>query len=276
MEYIALHIACRDEALSEILTAELAEWPFESFETVGSELVAYIQAAELAACRAEADAMLGRYGVAGRYEPIANQNWNAVWERDFEPVEVEGRLRIRAPFHAPAPAGMPEVVLTPHNSFGTGHHATTWMMAREVLDLPVEGRRGLDLGSGTGVLAIVAAKCGAAHVDAVDIDDWCEASCRANAAANGVADRIEPILGEIDRVADRSYDFILANINRNVLLKGLELYARLLKKGGTLLLSGFLEQDVEALVAAAERYGLRRTATRARGEWRLLRLEKPM
>lgn len=274
MEYVALHIACPDEERAEILTAELADWPFESFETVGGELAAYIQAALLAACRSEVDAMLERYGVGGRYLPIATQNWNAVWESDFPPVEVDGRVVIRAPFHAPASAGTMEIVLTPHNSFGTGHHATTWMMAHELLDLPVAGCRGLDLGSGTGVLAIVAAKCGAAHVDAVDIDDWCEASCRENAAMNGVAERIEPILGDIGRVAGRSYDFIVANINRNILLEGLECCAGMLEAGGTMLMSGFLEEDVDVLVAAAEKSGMRCVATRSREEWRMLRLQK--
>lgn len=274
MEYTALHIACPDEERAEILTAELAEWSFESFSEEGEELVAYIRTEALADCREEVDAMLVRYGVEGRYVPIATQNWNAVWESDFPPVEVEGRLVIRAPFHAPAPAGTMEVVLTPHNSFGTGHHATTWMMARELLDMPVAGRRGLDLGSGTGVLAILAAKCGAVHVDAVDIDDWCEASCRENAAMNGVAERVEPILGDVGRVAGRSYDFIVANINRNILLSGLECCASMLKAGGTMLMSGFLEEDVAVLVRAAEERGLRHVATRSREEWRLLRLQK--
>lgn len=274
MDYVALHVACPDEARTEILTAELADWPFESFEMDGGELVAYIQADPLAGCRAEVDAMLHRYGVAGRYEAIATRNWNAVWESDFPPVEVEGRLVIRAPFHAQAPAGVPEVVLTPHNSFGTGHHATTWMMARELLDLPVTGRCGLDLGSGTGVLAIVAAKCGAAHVDAVDIDDWAEASCRENAALNGVAECVEPILGDVGRVAGRSYDFVVANINRNILLAALPVVAESLVRGGELLMSGFLEEDVPVLVLAAEDRGLRLVAVRSREEWRMIRMKK--
>ena len=274
MEYTALHISAADEAQAEFYVADLADWPFESFEMPAGELVAYIRTEALAACRAEVDALLRASGAAFRYEPIAEQNWNAVWERDFEPVEVDGRLRIRAPFHAPVAAGGREVVVTPRNAFGTGHHATTWLMARELLDLPVAGRRGLDLGSGTGVLAIVAAQCGAARVDAVDIDDWAEASCRENAAANGVAERIEPLLGDVRCVAGRRYDFIVANINRNILLEALPACATMLQPGGVLLLSGFLEADVPVLTAAAAAGGLRHTATRARDEWRLLRFEK--
>lgn len=336
MDYIELHVKCADGEQAEIITAELAEWPFESFmkadgvlidsegaagdgEIVddggsvegaalvgGEELVAYIRKDALAACREEVDVLLAHYGVQGRYVPVAAQNWNAVWESVFPPVEVEGRLLIRAPFHAPAPAGVMEVVLTPHNSFGTGHHATTWMMTRALLDLPLAGRRGLDLGSGTGVLAIVAAKCGAAHVDAADIDDWCEASCRENAAMNGVADRVNPILGDISAVTpqraephgdtsapgaagaasipgstpalspDRPqpYDFILENINRNILLEALPTTAQLLAPDGVLLMSGFLEADVPILVAAAAEHGLRRTATCVRDGWVMLNFRK--
>ena len=196
MNYISLNIAFSDAMQAEILTAELADYPFESFEADAGTLKAYIPQEQLADCKGEVDALLTRYGVQGRYIAIETQNWNAVWESNFPPVDVEGRLLIRAPFHEPAPAGVMEVVVMPKMSFGTGHHATTWLVSRAVLDLGVAGRRGLDMGSGTGVLSIVAAKCGAAHVDAVDIDDWADANCRENIASNGVADRIEPMLGD--------------------------------------------------------------------------------
>ena len=169
MNYISLNIAFSDDLQAEILTAELADYPFESFEADAGTLKAYIPQERLADCKGEVDALLARYGVQGRYIAIETQNWNAVWESNFPPVDVEGRLLIRAPFHEPAPAGVMEVVVMPKMSFGTGHHATTWLVSRAVLDLGVAGRRGLDMGSGTGVLSIVAAKCGAEHVDAVDI-----------------------------------------------------------------------------------------------------------
>ncbi len=218
----------------------------------------------MADCKEQVDALLARYGVAGRYIAIETQNWNAVWESNFPPVDVEGRLLIHAPFHEPAPAGVMEVVVMPKMSFGTGHHATTWLVSRAVLDLGVAGRRGLDMGSGTGVLAIVAAKCGAAHVDAVDIDDWADENCRENIASNGVADRIEPMLGDVRRIAGRHYGFILANINRNILTADMPAYAAALEPGGDLVMSGFLEQDVPAIVACAGELGLRPVATAAR------------
>ena len=274
MDYIALNIPCSDDELAGILTAELADFPFESFETGDGMLKAYIPQERLADCEEPVGEVLARYGVEGRYVPIAAQNWNAVWESDFPAVDVEGRLRIRAPFHEAAPAGEMEVVVMPRMSFGTGHHATTWLMSRAVLDLGVAGRTGLDMGSGTGVLAIVAAKCGAAQVDAVDIDDWADENCRGNVAANGVAERITPMLGDVNRITGRSYDFILANINRNILVADMPAYAAALTPGGDLVMSGFLEQDVPAITGAAAKLGLKPVAVETRDGWMLVHVKK--
>lgn len=267
MEYISLTIAVLDDSQSEVLTAELADYPFESFENEPGVLKAYIPCERLADCRDAVDALLAQYGVAGRYEEIETQNWNAVWEQNFEPVDVDGRLLIRAPFHAPAAEGVMEVVIMPHMSFGTGHHATTCLMSLAVLELGVAGRRGLDMGSGTGVLAILAAKCGASQVDAVDIDDWADENCRENSAANGVADVVEPMLGDVRRIAGRHYDFVLANINRNILLTDMAAYAEALDAGGDLVMSGFLEYDADVVAACAEGLGLHVVGRRVRDGW---------
>lgn len=274
MDYISLQIPVTDAEQGEILTAELADYPFESFETEGSTLKAYIPGDRLADCKSEVDALLARYGVSGRYIAIETQNWNALWERNYPATDVEGRLRIRAPFHEAAPAGELEVVVMPKMSFGTGHHATTWLMSRAVLDLGVTGRRGLDMGSGTGVLSIVAVKCGAAHVDAVDIDDWADANCRENIAANGVSDRITPMLGDVRRIAGRHYDFILANINRNILLADMPSYAAALNAGGDLVMSGFLEADVPSIVAAAGELGMTQVEQAERDGWMMVHVRK--
>ena len=274
MDYVALNVPVADDEQSDILTAELADYPFESFETGGGVLKAYIPQERLADCKEQVDALLARYGVQGRYIAIETQNWNAVWESNFPAVDVEGRLRIRAPFHATAPVGEEEVVIMPKMSFGTGHHATTWLMARAVLDLGVAGRSGLDMGSGTGVLAIVAAKCGAAHVDAVDIDDWADENCRENVAANGVTDRVTPMLGDVRRIAGRRYDFILANINRNILVADMAAYAAALLPGGDLVMSGFLEPDVGPIVARFAELGLRHVATQSREGWMLVHVRR--
>jgi len=274
MDFVALNIPVADDVQAEILTAELAEWPFESFETEAGVLKAYIPQERLAGCKSDVDALLARYGVVGRFISIEAQNWNALWEQNFPATDVEGRLRIRAPFHEPAPAGGMEIIVMPKMSFGTGQHATTWLMARAVLDLNVAGRRGLDMGSGTGVLSIVAAKCGAAHVDAVDIDEWADANCRENIAANGVEALVEPMLGDVARIAGRTYDFILANINRNILLRDMKAYGAALLPGGDLLMSGFLEADVPAVAGAAEAEGMHLAATASRDGWMMVHVRK--
>lgn len=272
MDTVVLHIAVSDPLQAEILTASLADFPFEAFETERDGLNAYLAADRLPECRADVDAFLARSGVAGRYERIPSRDWNASWECDFPPTDVEGRLFIRAPFHRPAPEGVMEVVVRPRMSFGSGSHATTWLMARAVLELPVAGRRGLDVGCGTGVLSIVAARCGAAHVDAVDIDEWSYRNCLENAAANGVGDRIDAVLGDVGSIAGRHYDFILANINRNILLSDMPAYAAALAEGGDLLMSGFLPGDAEAVEACARRCGLRPAARAERDGWMMVRV----
>ncbi len=275
MDYVELNIPVGSEEQAEILTAELAEYPFESFTTEGGVLKAYIPQLRLVDCKGEIDALLDRFGVRSRrYISIETQNWNALWEQNFEPVDVDGRLLIRAPFHPAAAEGMAEVVIMPKMSFGTGHHATTCLMAGALLDLDVAGRRVLDMGSGTGVLAIVAAKRGAAAVDAVDIDEWADENCRENCTANGVADRVRSELGDVRRIAGRCYDFILANINRNILMADMPAYAEALEAGGVLLMSGFLEPDVAILAARAAELGLELVATRERDGWMLMHCAK--
>lgn len=267
MDYIELTLDAADAEQAEILTAELADFPFESFEQEGARLKAYIPQERLAACKGEVDALLARYGI-GRptFLSIESQNWNALWESNFTPVEVDGRLTIRAPFHAPAATPM-EVIVMPKMSFGTGHHATTCLMAAGLLDLDLTGLRGLDMGSGTGVLAIVAALSGAAAVDAVDIDEWAYANCAENVRANGVADRVTPLLGDTAAIAGRRYDFVAANINRNILLAQLPAYAAALREGGRLLMSGILEADIPVLAAAARAAGFAVTGHALRDGW---------
>ena len=275
MQYAELQIFTADTELSDILVAELAEYPFESFVQEPASLTAYIPAGSLSACRPAVEALLDRYGARERRFVLSEErDWNAAWEAGFTPVEVEGRIRIRAPHHDPSPEGVTEVIVLPRMAFGTGHHATTCLMAGLTADMGVAGRRGLDLGSGTGVLAILAVKCGAAHVDAVDTDEWAERNCRENAAANGVADRVDSLLGDIGRVAGRRYGFVLANINRNILLADMPAYAAALDAGGDLVMSGFLEPDVPAITACAEKLELRPVATAVKEGWVTVHVRK--
>lgn len=267
MDYVELNVPVADAAQAEIVTALLADFPFESFAEESGVLKAYLPKEALYGCKEEVDAVLAGFGVTGAaYIEIETQNWNALWESNFEPVEVDGACTIRAPF-SPAPERGLDIVIMPKMSFGTGHHATTWLMTAELMKRDLSGLSGLDMGSGTGVLAIVAVKRGAEHVDAVDIDDWAYENSRENIAENGVEGRVTPVLGDATAIAGREYDFILANINRNILLADMPRYAETLRAGGELIMSGILERDVQAIEERAAGLGLRPEGTRVREGW---------
>ena len=267
MNYFELYIPAPGSVESEIMMAELADLPFESFEQGETCLKAYIRADELETCRAAIDDFISATGVQCSLTEIETVNWNSLWESNFIPVEVAGRCVIRAPFH-PAKEGVElDLVITPKMSFGTGHHATTWLMTSVILDLNLAGKRGLDMGSGTGVLAIAALKRGAAHMDAVDIDQWAYENCLENAEANSVSECINPILGDATAIEGKLYDFILANINRNILLADMERYAGSLKEAGLMVVSGILEKDIPAITDKALTLSLLRTDTRMKDGW---------
>lgn len=267
MNYIELNIPCSEE-IAEILTAELAEYPFDSFTTEPDTLKAYIPHEKLADCHAAVEQMLDGYGISGqRYIAIETQNWNALWESNFPPVEVDGVVAIRAPFHDPYPDYRFDIVITPKMSFGTGHHATTYLMSRATAARDFVGKRVLDMGSGTGVLAIIAAKCGAESVDAVDIDDWAYENCIENCEVNGVADRVTAILGDVAKINGKTYDTILANINRNILLGDMPAYYASLNEGGELIMSGILEGDIESIRTRAEGLGLQYVSCDLKDGW---------
>ena len=273
MDYIELSIPVTDAEQADIVTAYLSDWPFESFQHEGGRLKAYIPQERMADCQSEIEALLAAEGITGaRMVSIEAQNWNAVWESNFQPVDVGGRLMIRAPFHAAPAEGVTDIVIMPKMSFGTGHHATTWLMSAAVADGDVAGLEGLDMGSGTGVLAIAAVKYGASHVDAVDIDEWAYENSIENIAANGAAASITPILGDASAIAGRRYDFILANINRNILLADMPRYAAAMRTGGRLYMSGILEADAEAVIARAGEFGFVHVATRLRDGWAMVEM----
>lgn len=273
MDYVELNIPITDAEQAEILTAYLADFPFESFTQESSQLKAYIPQERLADCKEQIDSLLGDEGVEGyRYVSIETQNWNALWESNFQPVDVDGRIYIRAPFHQRPQGDVMDVVIMPKMSFGTGHHATTHLMSAAIADMNVEGKCGLDMGSGTGVLAIIAAMRGAKQVDAVDIDEWADENCRENIVTNGVADRINPILGDASVIEGRHYDFILANINRNILLADMPRYKATLTEGGVLLMSGVLECDIQSIVTRAEELGMSLVESRLRNGWAVIKV----
>ena len=273
--YTKLSIHATEEQ-GEIIAAYLSEFPFDSFDYQDGVQGAYIPTSEIEECRADVESMLEEEGFVDYFfEDIEVENWNATWESDFEEVEVRGEVLIRAPFHQERPdyQGM-EVIIQPKMSFGTGHHCTTQLMIEALLDGEIENKRVLDMGSGTGVLAIVAAKLGAERVLAVEIDDMAEESVRENIALNGVSEKVESICGDARAIEGREFDTVLANINRNILLADMEAYDKTLTEGGRLVLSGFLAEDVDILVDKAASLGYKLTKHRTNDIWQALELEK--
>lgn len=259
-KYIVLTISCPDEEMAEIATAFLADFPFESFDTAptteGATLHAFILKESWAECREEALAMVKDYGTVVSEEEIEDENWNERWEEEsFSPVDIDNKIVIRAAHH-PAPAdAIIDIIVKPSMSFGSGHHHTTRMMCRAIHSLNPSGRV-LDVGCGTGVLSIAAIKCGAEHADAVDIDPWSTASAEEAAQLNGIAEQISVLLGTVEVVEGHKYDMVLANINRNIILNDIDRYAKALNKGGKLLLSGFLIEDIADITTAVSVRGL--------------------
>ena len=273
--YTKLSIHATEEQ-GEILSAYLADFPFDSFDYAEEMFNAYIQQTELGEYQAEIEELLHNEGILDYYfEDIEQQNWNAVWESNFEEVEVRDKVLIRAPFHEARPnyPGL-EVIIQPKMSFGTGHHATTRLMIEMLLGMELNGKRVLDMGSGTGVLAIVAAKLGCENILAVEIDDMAEESVRENIELNGVADKVESICGDASAIAGREFDIVLANINRNILLADMESYVTTLQSGGSLVISGFLEEDIEPLTKRAKSLGLKHVEQLACQEWRAVKYTK--
>ena len=199
------------------------------------------------------------------------QNWNAVWESNFQPVIVEDFCAVRADFHEPIPGVQHELVINPKMAFGTGHHETTWMCLRAMRELPCQGAHLLDFGCGTGVLAILAARLGAAEIEALDIEDESYQNTLENAVHNGVAEQIIARCGTLEAVQGRDFDGVLANINRNVILEALPRLAELLKSSGWLLVSGILEQDGPMVRDAATQAGFDCQLQEQRGNWLCLR-----
>lgn len=259
-EYIELIILTPDDEQSEIATAFLSDFPFDSFDTrptaEGVELHAFILSEEWTTCREEALRAIDGYGTVVGERTIEDKNWNEQWEREgFEPIDIDSRMRIRAPHH-PATEGVIDIVVAPRMAFGSGHHYTSRMMCRKIMRLTPANATLLDVGCGTGILSFAALGCGASHADAVDIDPWSVESAREAARLNGVEERVRVLLGTIEVVEGCRYDMVVANINRNIIIGDMARYAAALRKGGVLLLSGFLEEDIEAVKCAAQEHDI--------------------
>ena len=276
MSYIGYHFTVEPLVPGvEILIAELGEKAFESFEETALGVSAYVQQDLWTEDILEDIFILqsDQFTITYRKEEIEQVNWNEEWEKNFDPIDVDGVCYIRAPFHEKTAAKY-DIVIEPKMSFGTGHHETTYMMVRQILNNEMQDKVVLDMGCGTAILAILAAMRGAKHVDAIDIDNWCYLNSIENAERNGCTN-IEVFEGDASiLVKEPKYDVVLANINRNILLNDMEHYIRTMKENGEIYFSGFYTEDVSSIKKAAEEKGLTFENQLEKNNWVSLKFKK--
>ena len=245
------------EPAAEILIAELGFAGFESFVENENGVIAYIQKTEHKDGILENIVALQNkeFNISYSIEEIAQENWNSEWEKNFNPIQVGNLVSIRAPFHKNSNLKY-DIIIEPKMSFGTGHHETTHMMIQHLLELDLENKKVLDMGCGTGVLAIFAEMKGAKPIDAIDIDEWCYENSLENCERNNCKS-ISVYKGDASLLINKKYDVVIANINRNILLNDIKVYANCLNKKGILLLSGFYQDDIPIIDAEASKYKLK-------------------
>jgi len=256
-----------NEPATEILIAELGSVGFESFVENENGVIAYIQQEEwnehmlddIYALKSD------EFSISYKKELIEQTNWNKEWEKNFNPIQVDDLVSIRAPFHK-NPNLQFDIVIEPKMSFGTGHHETTHMMIQHLLDLDLMNKKVLDMGCGTGILAIFAEMKGAQPIDAIDIDSWCYENSLENCERNRCT-HISVYEGDASLLKNKKYDLVIANINRNILLNDIQIYSNCLNDKGVLLLSGFYKEDIPIIDAETSKYNLRIEKKIVRNNW---------
>lgn len=264
---IQVSIDVADEAIKDMMIAELADLGFDGFEETETGLLSYITLAgfdgELTSGLEE---LVNRYGLTYTSNAIDKQNWNALWESNFEPVLVDDFVGVRANFHDSFNGVVEhDIIITPKMSFGTGHHGTTYSVMQLMRGIDFANKSVFDFGTGTGLLAILAHKLGAVDILAVDNDDW----CIENASENIVVNNTQSI--EIQKVdnakLNKKFNIIIANINKNIILDNLAFLAEATVPGGVVLLSGLLVEDEPEIEAACAALGWKHQETRTRNNW---------
>ncbi len=278
METLALTCYLNQEdPWKDILIAALSEQGYDSFEDIPGGFIAYGQSGtaspdpDITSLIPEAGG--DNFKLEWSLKRIPDQNWNAVWESQFEAVLIGASCCIRAPFHTPMEGVLYDIVIEPKMSFGTGHHETTFMMAEWILDNPPLGKNLLDMGCGTGLLAILAHKAGASDVLAIDNNVHAWENARDNFRINGLSDEAV-LLGDASLIGGKQFDLVLANIIKGILLHDMPVYANALSKNGELLLSGFLIEDEPEIRQRAEQSGLSYIGRKQKGDWISLKFQK--
>ncbi|MEM0518573.1 50S ribosomal protein L11 methyltransferase [Aequorivita flava] len=252
---------------TEILIAELGSAGFESFVETEEGVKAYIQFDKMNFGALDKIHIVKskEFKIEFTSSEIAPVNWNSEWEKNFDPIEVDGKCIVRAPFHPKKNFDF-DIVIEPKMSFGTGHHETTFMMLQFVLENNFEDKTVLDMGCGTAVLAILAEMRGAAKLDAIDIDEWCYENSIENIERNNCS-KISVYLGDATLLSEKKYDVIIANINRNILLNDMERYRSCLDEGGTLYLSGFYTKDLPIITETCNNLGFTFVENKEKNNW---------
>jgi len=252
---------------TEILIAQLGFAGFESFVENEEGVIAYIQENDWNNEILNYIQILNsdEFKITYNEEVIDQVNWNSEWEKNFNPIQVDDLVSIRAPFHE-NPNLKYDIVIEPKMSFGTGHHETTHMMVQHLLELDLVDKKTLDMGCGTGILAIFAEMKGANPIDAIDIDNWCYENSVENAARNNCK-HISVFEGDATLLINKKYDLIIANINRNILLNDMSVYMNCLNEGGIILFSGFYEADIPIIDSEVSKYGLKLDKIIERNNW---------
>lgn len=269
IQYIAVEVYSTDE----ILIALLSIHDFEAFLEEDDYIIGYIDKDKFdTVTQEEIISIIKNYTDKYKIYEVENKNWNALWEASFQPVKVDDFCQIRADFHPAIPSIQYDLVINPKMAFGTGHHATTNMMIKTMSAIDFDHRTVFDFGCGTGILAILASKMGASKIDAIDIEHEAYLNTLENADINQVSN-IEAYEGDLNVMPIKKYDIILANINRNILIKYAASLTDRLISFGTLLLSGVLVEDRESVIQAFEKHGLQCTKQLDRDNWICLQME---
>lgn len=278
MQYIQVTFSFTEieEYQKDLLIAELADIGFNTFEDTSDGFAGFIDQSGFSETRLAAVMVQfeGEFGYTYAVTEIEAENWNEEWEKNFEPLIIDDQCYVRATFHQPRPQFKYEIVIDPKMAFGTGHHQTTTMMMQYILTADVNDKVILDMGCGTGILAILASKRGARSLVAIDNDDVCYQSTLENSTLNKI-DNIQAACGGKEIIPNTVFDFILANINRNILLDQISAYAKVLTNGGSIFFSGFYESpDLDMIRRECELFGIRYIDHKKNGDWVAARFKK--
>ncbi len=270
MNYVVIHFENINQQQIELLIAVLSENGFESFEEKKNNLAAFIAQKDFDERSLKSTLQIFNLDFPFRIEIIKPQNWNAEWEKNYNPVFIGNDCLIRASFHQNLPARKYEIVINPKMSFGTGHHATTSLMIKTMMRLNFKNKTVFDFGCGTGVLSIMAALLGASKIDSFDNDASAVENSNENIRLNEVNQLIS-IRTDENEIFSQQFDMILANINRNIILEYLPKLKNLLNQNGCLLVSGFLKEDENVMINAASAYGLTAKNVYQKENWLVIR-----